>query len=104
MRSISDSERRILDRLLSIDFEGAAALRLQVDHLTGVEPNCTCGCPSITPHIKRQKAPHASGSRLLPVEIQELVRTNGIERTVICFLDDDGYLANLECVLRRRGI
>ena len=102
---MSDSERRILDRLLSIDFEGAAALRLQVDHLTGVEPKCTCGCPSITPLIKREKAPHASGSRLLPAEIQELVRTNG-HRTNGDLLPGRRWLPRQlgMRVLRRRGI
>jgi hypothetical protein len=98
MRPISEVEQRILGRLLSVEFDGVQKLRAQAAHISGVEPNCTCGCPSITPTIDRSLAPPASGPRILPVELQELERQNGIERTVICFLDDDGYLSNLECV------
>lgn len=98
VRPISEAEQRILGRLLSVEFDGVQELRLQAAHDSAVEPNCTCGCPSITPTIDRSLAPAVSGPRLLPVELQELQRPNGVERTVICFLDDDGYLANLECV------
>ena len=98
MRAISNAEQRILSRLLSVDFEGVQELRAQATHISSVESNCTCGCSSITPKIDRSLAPPASGPRILPAELQELDRPNGIERTVICFLDDDGYLANLECV------
>lgn len=98
MRPITNSEQQILDRLLALDFEGARELRKQAMHILGVESNCTCGCPSITPFVDRSQAPPASRSSLLPVELQEFGRTSGIERTVICFLDDDGYIGNLECV------
>lgn len=99
MRPLSDVERRVLDRLLSIDFPRAAELRRQVEHITGVEPNCTCGCPSITPHVDGASAPPAlPGSSMLPVELLEVGRTDGIPRTVVSFVDEDGYLSNLECV------
>ncbi|WP_406026212.1 hypothetical protein OH802_06480 [Nocardioides sp. NBC_00850] len=98
MRPFSEAEQRILSRLLSVEFDGVQELRAQATHISGVEPNCTCGCPSITPTIDRSLAPPADGPRILPVELQELERPNGLERTVICFLDEDGYLANLECV------
>jgi hypothetical protein len=35
---------------------------------------------------------------VLPVELMELSRADGVPRTVLCFLDEDGYLANVECV------
>ena len=35
---------------------------------------------------------------MLPVELFEMDRADGVQRTVLCFLDSDGYLANLECV------
>ncbi|MDC7121074.1 hypothetical protein OMK64_05945 [Cellulomonas fimi] len=99
MRTLSDVELRVLDRLLSIDFPRAAELRRQVEHITGVEPNCTCGCPSITPHVDRASAPPAPpGRSMLPVDLLEVGRTDGTPRTVICFVDQDGYLSNLECV------
>ena len=97
MRPISEAEQRILSRLLSVEFDGVQELRAQAAHISGVESNCTCGCPSITPTIDRSLAPRANGPRVLPVELQELERPSGIERAVICFVDD-GYLANLECV------
>jgi hypothetical protein len=98
MRPITNSEQQVLDRLLVLDFEGVRELRKQAMHIQGVEPNCTCGCPSFTPFVDRSQAPPASGSRLLPVELQELGRPSGIEHTVICFLDDNGYIGNVECV------
>lgn len=99
MRPISETERAILRRLLSLDFEGADALRVQAAHIVGVESNCKCGCPSITPHVDREKAPPADCTSPIPVELAEMNRPDGgIPRTVLCFLDADGYLANLECV------
>lgn len=98
MRPISEAEQRILSRLLSVEFEGVQELRAQATHISSVESNCTCGCPSITPNIDRSLAPPATGPRILPVELLELERSDGLERTVICFLDEHGYLANLECV------
>ena len=35
---------------------------------------------------------------MLPAELVEMGRSDGIPRTVLCFLDEDGYLGNLECV------
>lgn len=88
----------MLALLLSVDFDGAEALRIQAANILGAEPNCTCGCPSITPHVDRAAAPPASCRSPLPVELAEMSRTDGVPRTVLCFLDPDGYLANLECV------
>lgn len=98
MRPISEAEQRILSRLFSVEFGGVHELRAQAAHISSVEPSCTCGCPSMTPKIDRSLAPAATGPRILPVELVELERPGGLERTVICFLDEHGYLANLECV------
>lgn len=98
MRPITHSEQEVLDRLLTMEFEGVQELRKQARHILGVESNCTCGCPSITPFVDCTQAPPAPGPRYLPVELVELTRPSGISRTVICFLDADGYLGNLECV------
>jgi hypothetical protein len=90
--------------LLSVDFDGADSLRSQVQAIRGVEPNCTCGCPSITPEIDRTAAPPSGSASPLPVELAELSREDGVPRTVLCFLDA-GYLTNdlqlLPRVLRR---
>ncbi len=98
MRPMTSSELEVLDRLLTLDFEGARELRKQAMHILGVESNCTCGCPSITPFVDRSQAAPAPGPSFLPVELQEFMRPSGINRSVICFLDPDGYLGNLECV------
>lgn len=98
MRPITNSEQEVLDRLLTMEFEGVQELRKQVLHILGVESNCTCGCPSITPFVDRSQSPPAPGFSILPVELQEFMRPSGIARTVLCFLDADGYLGNLECV------
>ncbi|UKA50067.1 hypothetical protein LFT48_00515 [Arthrobacter sp. FW305-123] len=97
MRPITDSEQEILRRLLTMEFEGVGIFREQARHILGVESDCICGCPSIKIHVDRTKAPAASWTRLLP-ELEELTRPSGVPSSVFCLLDEDGYLANLECV------
>lgn len=76
MQPLSYIERRVLDRLLEMDFQGAAQLRSQVAHIVGAERNCTCGCPSITPIIDRSvTAPALVYSTYLPVTLQEIDRS-----------------------------
>jgi hypothetical protein len=98
MRAPTDREFDILRRLTSVEFEGVEAIREQIGAIRGVEPNCACGCPSVTPHLDRTLASPHHGRSPLPVELAELHRPDGIARTVLCFLDDDGYIVNLECV------
>ncbi len=98
MRPITDSEQEVLKQLLSMEFEGADLFRTQARHILGVESDCICGCPSIKIHVDRTKAPPASWTRLFPAELEELSRPFGVPSSVLCLLDEDGYLANLECV------
>ena len=98
VRDLSDIERRVLTRLLSVEFPGVEALRIQVEMIHGAELNCTCGCPSITPIVDRDAAPAARGRSKLPVELVEMSRRDGVGRSVLCFVDPGGYLGNLECV------
>lgn len=88
----------MLARLLSVEFHGAGPLGIQAASIRGAERSCTCGCPSITPFVDHGAVPPARGGSLLPVELAEMSRADGVPRTVLCFLDPDGYLANLECV------
>jgi hypothetical protein len=97
VRPVSERERAILRRLLSVDFDGVDAVRAQASVVRHVEPNCTCGCPSVTPHVDRSAAPAARRWSLFPAELVEVRRADGIPRTVLCFMDQDGYIANLEC-------
>jgi len=98
MRMISPTETAVLTRLLCIDFAGVDELRVQARHITGVEPTCRCGCPSITPAVDREQAPPATGMETTqPVELAEVERADGVPRTVLLFVRD-GYLAYIECV------
>lgn len=98
MRAITEEERGILRLLFSVDFPGVDVLRAQVAAVREVEASCTCGCPSITPLVDRTTAPAARFRSLVPVELMEVARADGVPRTVLCFLDEDGYIGNLECV------
>ena len=84
--------------LVSVDFSGAEQLRAQIEGIREVEPNCTCGCPSFTPVFDREATPPTPLRSILPTELVEEERANGIPRTVICFADEEGYIANVECV------
>ncbi len=98
MPSLSLRERAVLQRLLSVPFDEVDALRAQVDAISTAEPNCTCGCPSFTPTIDHSLAPPAHCGSPLAVELVEMSRPDGVPRAVLCFLDQDGYIANVECV------
>jgi hypothetical protein len=45
-RALEESERRVLDHLLSVDFPGVAELRVQRAALSA-QRTCRCGCASI---------------------------------------------------------
>lgn len=98
MRELADVERDVLARLLAVEFAGAASLRIQAASILGVESGCTCGCPTITLRVDRDAAPPVHLGPVLPTELVEVARVDGIPRTVLCFIDRDGYLASLECV------
>ncbi|MEJ1114683.1 hypothetical protein WBN73_08890 [Paenarthrobacter sp. CCNWLY172] len=98
MRPINDTELEILNRLLSMEFEGVSEFRKQAMNIIGVESDCICGCPSIAIQVDRTKAPGAPWTRLLPAELEELSHPTGVPSSVLCLLDQDGYLASLEFV------
>jgi hypothetical protein len=91
-------ERAVLDRLLSADFPGVIEFRAQAEAILGVKSSCVCGCPSVAPTIDREIAPAAKSSTLALAEIQELTRSDGVPRSVLLFIDTDGYITDLECV------
>lgn len=98
MHLVTDVELAVLRRLASAHFIGVEQVRLQIESIREVEPNCTCGCPSFTPIVDRQVTPPAPWRSILPTELVEEERAGGIPRTVIWFADQDGYIANVECV------
>lgn len=98
MHPITDVELKVLQRLSSVDFEGVEQLRSQIASIREVEFNCSCGCPSFTPVVDRSQAPPAPSRSLLPTELVEEERLDGVPRTVIWFVDAEGFIANVECV------
>lgn len=103
MREPFRVERAILARLLSVDFEGVNPLHNQVQAILGVEPNCTCGCPSTTPHIDRTAAPPSDSGSPLPVELAELIREDGGSANGPMLLGRWLHLESGVRVLRRRA-
>jgi hypothetical protein len=98
MHPITVSELEVLLRLTSVDFEGVEELRAQIASISEVVPNCSCGCPSFTPIIDRSQVPRARLDSMLPTELVERERADGVPRTVIWFADVDGFISNVECV------
>lgn len=98
MQPVTETEMAVMNRLASVEFEGVVQLRAQIASISQVEPNCSCGCPSFTPIIDRSVAPASALRTLLPTELVELERIDGVPRTVIWFADEEGYIANVECV------
>jgi hypothetical protein len=87
MKSVSETEMEVMNRLASVEFEGVVQLRAQIATISLVEPNCVCGCPSFTPVIDRSVAPASPLRAVLPTEL-----------VVIWFADAEGYITNVECV------
>ena len=98
MKPVTETEVKVMNRLASVEFEGVIQLRAQIASIRQVEPNCACGCPSFTPVIDRSAAPASPLRTLLPTELVEEERSDGVPRTVIWFADAEGYIANVECV------
>ncbi len=87
----------MLDLLLSLEFPGVDALRVQAGS-AAVVGGCDCGCPSIAFAVP-DDAPLASGlsSRLAPTEGVVSPQDGGIPGEIILFVDD-GRLSYLEYV------
>lgn len=98
MRRVTAVELEVLNRLASAQFEGLDQLRTQIASIQEVEPNCSCGCSSFTPVLDRSLVPSAPVSSLLPTELVEEERADGVPRTVIWFADAEGFISNVECV------
>ena len=67
-RALLESERRVLDRLLSVEFLGAEALRVQAGMTLG-QRTCRCGCASVD-LVVGPSAPRAGTTGTVPVEAQ----------------------------------
>jgi hypothetical protein len=93
-RPLRTAERAVLDELLSHEFDGAVALRAQMQSVT-VVANCRCGCPTIDLEVCAD-APRADiAGPLAPVELIDT--STDPEGTVLLFIRD-GVMWRLEYV------
>lgn len=98
MQPVQEVELDVMRLLASRDFDGVEQLRAQIASVAHVEPNCSCGCPSFKPVLDRTSVPPSRFRNLLPSELIEESRSDGVPRTIIWFADAEGYIANVECV------
>lgn len=86
-RSLTTVERRVLETMLAIDFEGVETVRESAQHAL-VAGQCGCGCPSVS--FVRDDP---SEGILL---VAEAIVADDPLQTVLLFTNDDGDLAALE--------
>jgi hypothetical protein len=92
-RDLLADERHFLDVMLSRSFEGRHELRAQADAVTATGPSCTCGCPSIALAVDRNVPPapvHGMVAEGIGVD------ANGNYVGVLLFVDDQGYMNDLD--------
>src|SRR3954447_8820071 len=94
LRSLSGDERALLDFLLSADFTGRDQLREQAVSVQTAGSSCDCGCPSFYLNPDRQLPP-AQVDEPVPVEAHGH-DPGGHLVGVMLFVDEDGYLADIE--------
>ena len=91
-RPLTEHERQIADRLLSIQFPGREGLQQQLAtaHIDGL---CSCGCPSIIFSVP-DSVPSADVKRRIPVEA-EVPDKDGVTIHILLHVQD-GKLRELE--------
>lgn len=98
MRPLDPAEKALVDLLLSDEtLDGVADLRVQAEHITTVESECGCGCPTITLYVDHDAALSVGSGYGAIAELLERTRDGQVPRLVILFTRD-GYLSCLECV------
>lgn len=93
-RALTADERYALDSLLSVDFDGAEALRLQAASALAGEPTCDCGCGSVR-LIVGDATPRSTSASPVPNELDVMGPGGEPVGGVILFVND-GKLAELE--------
>src|SRR5205807_158743 len=79
--------------LLTGDFQGAAALRIQAESAK-VAGSCKCGCATIYLEVARNGSPRADLASDQPVAAEG--RFNGVDTCGLLLFTDDGWLSSLE--------
>jgi hypothetical protein len=91
-RPLSESERRILDALLSSPFVGALELRTQVEQAK-VVGGCDCGCPTVYLEVPEETPP--SPARGVPVSADVAPVGDKLGGGILLFVES-GRLSSLE--------
>jgi hypothetical protein len=91
-RALSDLERGVLERILSVEFEGADRFREQIPNLRVIW-KCDCGCPTVD-----FRASGVSVQRLLEAEGRIAPRIIGGAPAEVIVFERDGVLSSLEYV------
>lgn len=92
-RPLTDLERAVLQKLLTVEFPGAGDLRAQLPHAL-VVGCCTCGCATITLAVDASSAAPAAVTSGAPVSAD--ISDEDQDAGVILLVDNAGYMSCLE--------
>ena len=91
-RPLTDTERAVIERLLSVSFPGRDELLAQLPHVT-VEGRCGCGCVTVNLAVDRAAAPApVLSSAPVSADLSDGEDYAGI----VLLVDGDRYLSCLE--------
>src|SRR4051794_12049067 len=93
-RALRDDEGALLRALLDHDFDGADALRSQLD-LARVGSSCSCGCGSIGFTLPLSGVEKSSATSPLPVEA-EIIGADGEPVGGVIVFVRDGFLHDVD--------
>ena len=93
-RPLAGEERSVLDFLLKQEFPGRDELLVQAESVQTGGLSCTCGCPSFS-LVPNRSLPPAPVSARVPAEAHG-TDPGGNEVGVLLFVDDEGYLLDVE--------
>ena len=94
-RPLNASERAVLEHILSVDFDGASALRGQLDHVEAVA-TWAAGSPSIDLRVRGPVARASLPDRLAPVDAQVLDPSGEYAGELLVWVEDGAVLTGLE--------
>ena len=94
-RPLNSSERAVLEHILSADFDGASALRGQLDRVE-VVATWAAESPSIDLVVREPVARASLPDRLVPVDAQVLDPSGEYTGELLVWVEDGAVLAGLE--------
>jgi hypothetical protein len=95
-RPLTTDERRVLDLMLSAEFEGVEELRCQAGEAV-VIGRCRCGCPTIDLDVSSDSPPSAIPGPLAPFEGRVSTEGEAPSGEIILFVKA-GFLTSMEYV------